>query len=102
MKLIFTALLLSSSSLALSNTLIPVSEINLYGGSFSDIEADLKQKIKQAGSVKCGSLSNASFGKISITFTLNSLYDYDPIGEWDVISGAYPRAGATVSINCRG
>lgn len=80
--------------------IIPQSSINLYVGSFSNMEAELKEKIFEAAIEKCGELDNARIGRTEIQLTLNSVFKFSIQGRDEVIDGSYPQVSAVTDITC--
>lgn len=79
---------------------IPLGEISYYVGGFSTVERQLKAKIIEAATSTCQGHDNISFiDEVKIRFHLSAL-DLDN-QDSSVISGSYPRTGATVAVHCR-
>ena len=104
MKTLTILLLLSTTifSQAFAKTIfIPNTPVNLYVGSFGDIEADLKKIILDKLVEECGSLENGYIGKSSITLNLSNIYQHNVLGHSeDIIQGSYPQAQAQINIEC--
>ncbi|EQC50172.1 hypothetical protein M899_2888 [Bacteriovorax sp. BSW11_IV] len=103
MKTLLTTLLISTTFIGMSygeEIHIPKSNINLFVGSFSQLEKELKDKIFDIAIEKCGTLENVSIGKAEITLNLSNIYNFSVQGREDVIEGSYPQVGAKVNINC--
>ncbi len=82
---------------------IPQSSINLYVGSFSNMEAELKDKIFEAAIEKCGDLENARIGKTEIQLTLGNVFKFPVQSKAleGLIEGSYPQVSAVTNISCR-
>lgn len=79
---------------------IPLGRISYYIGGFSTVERQLKAKIVEAALATCQGLENVAFiGEVNISFHLSALDLYNQ--DSSVISGSYPRTGATVAVHCK-
>ncbi|MGI4992370.1 hypothetical protein ACRXCV_07065 [Halobacteriovorax sp. GFR7] len=80
--------------------IIPQNDVTLYVGSFSNMEAELKEKIFEAAIKKCGDLENARIGRTDIQLTIGNVYKISLQGKEDLIEGSYPRVSAVTDITC--
>ncbi|EPZ49830.1 hypothetical protein M902_1091 [Bacteriovorax sp. BAL6_X] len=95
-----TAVLSFSSSVYAQEVIIPQNSISLYVGSFSNMEAELKEKIFEAATEKCGELDNAHIGRTEINLTLRNVFKYPIQGRVEAIDGSYPQVSAVTDISC--
>ncbi len=102
MKLLLATIFITGLTQAFAaQVVVPMSRVNLFVGTFTDLEKGLKDRILKKAEETCGSLENAQIGKTDITFSVTNVYTHNvATDKLDSIEGAYPTVGAKLNISC--